>query len=224
MNAIKKNILVVDDSELDRTLLSIAISKKSDFNILQAKDGNECLKILESEDVHLVLLDFVMPELDGPDTLREIRKRYNTVELPVIMVTSKSESSDVVKCLQNGANDYITKPVTFDVAISRISTHLRISDLSAEMAKVKEIYALNALVTTYNHEINNPLTIAISCVDFKNLSDPETKRTLSESLWRISSIVKKIQEVTSHEIEIENYSKNVNMISLKHSSKASDKK
>lgn len=210
-----KNILLVDDSTFDRTLLKAALSKKMKINILQAKNGDECLQYLYSEKIDLILLDIMMPDLKGDEILKKIREKFNAIELPVIMVTSLSEQSDIISFLQNGANDYITKPVTFDVAVTRIQTHLHLSELSRNMGKLKEIASINAMVSTYNHEINNPLMIAISCADYKDLTDPDIKKRLSESLWRIADIVKKIQVVTEKEIEFEEYTHNSKMIQLK---------
>lgn len=210
-----KRILIVDDSDFDRTLLASALEKKTNVEIVQAKDGQECLNCLLTENIDLVLLDILMPQLNGEEVLKKIRDKFNHIELPVIMVTSKSETSDIIRFLQHGANDYITKPVTFDVAISRITTQLGISDLSREMAKLKELMALNAMISTYNHEINNPLTIAIHCAEYRDLSDEGVRQKLIESLWRISDTVKKIRLITENEIKFEDYATNFKMLSIK---------
>lgn len=209
-----KRILIVDDSDFDRSLLSSALEKKTNVEIVQAKDGQECLRMISAGDIDLVLLDILMPQLNGEQVLKQIRDKFNAIELPVIMVTAKSETTDIISLFQLGANDYITKPVTFDVAISRMTTQLRISDLSKEMAKLKELVALNAMISTYNHEINNPLTIAIHCAEYKDLSDETVQKKLIESLWRISDTVKKIRAITENEIKYEDYATNFKMLSI----------
>lgn len=211
----KKKVLIVDDSDFDRMLLSSALAKKTDLDILEAKNSTECLKLLKAEKIDLVLLDILMPKVSGEQVLKKIRLKYNAIELPVIMVTAKTDVSDIINCLQMGANDYITKPVTFDVVVSRITTHLKLSELSNEMSKLKEIYALNAMIATYNHEINNPLTIAIHCAGHKDLASDDIRKKLADSLWRISDIVKKICAVADRDVKFENYTDKVRMISLK---------
>ena len=124
-----KNILVVDDNNFDRTLLSAGLSRKGDFKIIEASNGTECLEILDNQEIHLILLDIMMPEQEGDQVLKKIRAKFNAIEMTVIMVTSKSETSDIVSCIQNGANDYITKPITFDVAVYRMMTHLKLSEV-----------------------------------------------------------------------------------------------
>ena len=192
-----KTILIVDDSDLDRELMSKALSVKGGFHILKAATGEECLKILDEEKVDLILMDILMPGVLGNQVLVKIRERSNPVELPIIMVTVKSDPADIINCFAQGANDYITKPIHFDIAIHRILTHLTLSELSKDMSDLKEISALNSMIATYNHEINNPLTIAMGCMDERLLRDPAVFNKLKTSLNRISEIVRKIKDVAA---------------------------
>jgi DNA-binding response OmpR family regulator len=202
----QKKILVVDDSQFDRNLLVKALAQKADFECIEASSGERCLELLASEPVGLILMDIMMPGQFGTQVLIDIRKKFNLIELPIIMVTSKADASDVVGCLQSGANDYITKPVNFEVAVSRISTHLKLAEISGEMSKLREMVALDAMITTYNHEINNPLMIALGCLNDSLLKDEAAVEKLKSSLWRVADIVKKIREVTQKkEIEYRNY-------------------
>ena len=210
-----KTILIVDDSRFDRHLMVKALGHKGEYHILEARSAEECLGLLGSNKIDLILMDIMMPGAFGTEVLIKIREKFNQVELPIIMVTGKADASDVIGCLQSGANDYITKPVTFDVALSRISTHLRLSELSNEMSKLKEMAALDAMVTTYNHEINNPLAVAISCLDEPLLKDEAAVMKLKSSVWRIANIVKKIREVTEKkEMEYQEYAGNNKMIKI----------
>lgn len=202
----KRDVLIVDDSEFDRRLFMSALMQKGGFQAIEANGGDQCLEILEKQNVGLILMDIMMPGAFGTEVLMAIRKKFNPIELPIIMVTSKADASDVIGCLRSGANDYITKPINFDVAVSRITTHLMLAELSSEMSHLKAMAALDAMITTYNHEINNPLGIALGCVNGNLLKDEEALKRLKSSLWRVADIVKRIGEVTEkREIEFQQY-------------------
>ena len=156
-----KTILVIDDSDFERVVLKKGLQLKGEFAIIEANSGAAGLKVLETQQVDLVLLDIVMPDATGFDVLLQIRKTFNQLALPVLMVSAISDDTEIVSCLQNGANDFITKPVNFTVAVSRINTHIRFAELSIELGKVEEKKAIDSMIATYNHEINNPLAIAI---------------------------------------------------------------
>jgi DNA-binding response OmpR family regulator len=117
-------LLVVDDLPANRELLARRL-ERSGFRVVTASDGPEALVVLRRQDVDLVLLDIMMPGMTGLDVLREVRKTRSSVSLPVIMVTAKTDSEDVVEALSLGANDYVTKPVNYPVALARIQAHLR---------------------------------------------------------------------------------------------------
>jgi sigma-B regulation protein RsbU (phosphoserine phosphatase) len=96
------------------------------FRITVATDGDRALDLLRRHEFDLVLLDIELPGISGFETLQRIRAERGNLELPVIMVTSRNGSGDVVRALDAGANDYVTKPIDFPVALARIRTHLRL--------------------------------------------------------------------------------------------------
>ena len=98
--------------------------------------ARDLLERIREEEIDLVLLDIEMPDVTGLDALVAIRQVYSTVRLPVIMVTARHESEDVVKALELGANDYLTKPVDFPVALARVRTHL--SHMQTERGAARE--------------------------------------------------------------------------------------
>ncbi|MGL5752317.1 MAG: response regulator transcription factor [Paraclostridium sp.] len=115
------NILVVDD---DREIVdSIEIYLKNEgFNIFKAYNGIEALEILISNDIHLILMDIMMPKLDGIKATIKIREEKN---IPIILVSAKSEDHDKIIGLNIGADDYITKPFNPLELIARTKSHLR---------------------------------------------------------------------------------------------------
>lgn len=214
-----KNILIVDDSDFDRSLLAKALARKGGFNLTEANSGERCLELLsESHQIDLILMDVMMPGKFGTQILQSIREKHNPIELPIIMITAKTDVSDVVTALHLGANDYITKPVNFEIAISRIGTHLRIAEASREMARLQEVAAMHAMISTYNHEINNPLTIALGGLKkfAANRNDDVALKKTEEALWRVADIVKKISELSEkHNVSYTTYAGSSKMMKVR---------
>ena len=115
--------LIVDDIEDNRNILRRRLERKN-FVVAEAVNGLEALDAIAREQFDIVLMDVMMPEMDGIEALRTIRQTYGKGSLPVIMVTAKRQTEDIVSALEFGANDYITKPVDFPVALARINTQL----------------------------------------------------------------------------------------------------
>jgi CheY-like chemotaxis protein len=131
-------ILVVDDLPANRDLMTRRL-ERSGFRVVSAASGPEALEVLRREPVDLVLLDIMMPGMTGLDVLRAVRMTPATAHLPVVMVTAKTDSQDIVEALSLGANDYVTKPVDYPVALARIRAHLRTRQaVQAEVAPLVE--------------------------------------------------------------------------------------
>ena len=103
----KFNILVCDDEKSIVDAIEIYL-KQENYNIIKAYNGEEALKALEENEIHLILLDIMMPKLDGLNTTIKIRERLN---IPIIILSAKSEDTDKILGLNFGADDYITKPL-----------------------------------------------------------------------------------------------------------------
>ena len=116
-------LLVVDDEEANRDLLSRRL-KKAGFDVEMAATAHEALQIMAREKIDLILLDYMMPEMNGIDLLKLLRATQTQSDLPVIMVTAVSDSVRVVEALSSGANDYVTKPIDFPVALARVEAQL----------------------------------------------------------------------------------------------------
>jgi EAL domain-containing protein (putative c-di-GMP-specific phosphodiesterase class I)/PleD family two-component response regulator len=123
MESMPGRLLVVDDEEPNRDLLSRRL-RKAGFAVECAASAKEALALIEKEPIDLVLLDNMMPEMTGMDLLRLLRATQTSAELPVIMVTALSDSSRIVEALASGANDYVTKPIDFPVALARVEALL----------------------------------------------------------------------------------------------------
>jgi diguanylate cyclase (GGDEF)-like protein len=123
MNQRTATLLLVDDDAMNRDALSRRL-ERSGYRVIVAENGAQALEIVSAQPVDLVLLDVMMPVMSGIETLRHLRARRSIAELPVIMVTAKDASRDMVEALELGANDYVTKPVDYAVAQARIRTQL----------------------------------------------------------------------------------------------------
>lgn len=119
MNPQTHRVLIVDDNELNRDMLARRLERKA-YEVIVARSAREAIKRISEERLDLVLLDIEMPEMSGLEALKTIRESRSATELPIIMVTARNQSDDVVKALSMGANDYVTKPVDFAVALARI--------------------------------------------------------------------------------------------------------
>ncbi|RYF78485.1 MAG: response regulator, partial [Chitinophagaceae bacterium] len=119
-----KTILVVDDDV--RNIFSLTKSLENHgVNVVSAIDGKDALKQLnEAESIDLVLMDMMMPEMDGYESTRQIRSNVKYRNLPVIAVTAKAMTGDREKCINAGASDYITKPVDIDQLLSLLRVWL----------------------------------------------------------------------------------------------------
>ncbi|MBL8587595.1 MAG: EAL domain-containing protein [Methylobacteriaceae bacterium] len=116
-------ILIVDDIADNRIILMRRF-QRAGFETFEASGGLQALAMIARDAFDIVLLDVMMPEMDGLQVLRMIRATHAESRLPVIMVTAKSQSEDIVTALSLGANDYVTKPVDFPVALARVRTQL----------------------------------------------------------------------------------------------------
>jgi diguanylate cyclase (GGDEF)-like protein len=119
----RTTLLVVDDEPMNRDVLERRLARAG-YRVLTADSGQAALEIAASHRVDLILLDVMMPGMDGIETLRRLRHTRAVSELPVIMVTAKDSTENVVEAFDAGANDYVTKPVDFAVAQARIRTQL----------------------------------------------------------------------------------------------------
>lgn len=138
------HILVVDDDKEIVGAIEIYL-KKEGYNILKAYNGNQALKIIKENEIHLVILDIMMPEKDGIETLEEIRKNKS---IPVILLSAKSEDYDKIGGLNSGADDYITKPFNPLELIARVNSNLRryVSLGALENKRNRKVYQTGELL------------------------------------------------------------------------------
>src|SRR3984885_15434631 len=133
----RPRILIVDDISDNRTILTRRFQRRG-FDVVEADNGLTAIELIDRDPFDLVLLDVMMPGIDGIETLKRIRSQRSASALPVIMVTAKSESSNIVDALELGANDYVTKPVDFAVALARVNTQISRKRAEQQVALANE--------------------------------------------------------------------------------------
>lgn len=213
-----KNILVVDDTLSDRKLLSRIVTKTIEARVIEASSGIEALTLIQDNNIDLVLLDFNMFQMSGTDVVQAVREKANLSELPIIIVSGNYSNSAIVECLGAGANDYITKPIQAEIAVNRIVNQLKLSDAVRAQVKLMELQSVKAMVVSYNHEINNPLTAASLKLELLKKTYPNERGLddLSKFINRISQVIKQSTKVTeTNSITYEDYSHSQKMVKLK---------
>lgn len=143
-------ILVVDDDQANRDSLARRLQRRG-FTADTAEDGYRALEAIEANAYDLVLLDVMMPGISGLDVLQQIRQTRPQTVLPVIMATANDGSDDIAAAFELGANDYVTKPIDFTVAMARIKTQL-------DMGRaVRQVMELQERISLRNAELENAL-------------------------------------------------------------------
>lgn len=116
-------ILVVDDMEANRAVLARRLEKFG-YRVICVDSGHAALAFINRTMPDIILLDYMMPQMNGIEVLHELRSMNSTREVPVIMVTARAEGDATIEALEAGADDYVTKPIDFDVLRARIETQL----------------------------------------------------------------------------------------------------
>ena len=132
-----ERILIVDDTPANIQILS-GILKEKGYQLSIATNGKQALQVLEKVQPDLILLDVMMPELDGIETCRQIKKSETLRNIPIIFLTAKTETADIVSGFEVGAVDYVGKPFNPHELLARINTHLSMDQLRRSLAEKNE--------------------------------------------------------------------------------------
>ena len=143
------DILIVEDEEFNRDIMARRL-ESCNYNLRFAEDGQQALDKVAEKQPDVVLLDIMLPEIMGLQVLHTLRQQYSMVDLPIIMVTAINEDHRIIRALELGANDYISKPINFPILLARLQTQLSLKQLSA----------LNSeFLTTASHDLRKPLAM-----------------------------------------------------------------
>jgi adenylate cyclase len=127
-------ILIVDDNETNRDILRTRL-RPQDYELMEAGDGEEALSIVRQYHPDLILLDVMMPKIDGIAVCRELKSDADLPFIPIILVTAKADTKDIVAGLEAGADEYLTKPVDQSALVARVKSMLRVKELTDQVCE-----------------------------------------------------------------------------------------
>jgi len=220
-----KRILVIDDLPENVYMLQDRLENEG-YEVLTAYDGNSGIDKAKSEFPDLILLDVMMPDINGIEVCKILVSDPKTSKIPIILVTAKTGAEDTKEGLEAGAYDYIKKPFNKVELLARINSALKLSEANKLLVEAEKQNTFFATVVTANHKIKQPLTLlSLSSAAIKReLSKDEiSKEALLNRVKYIDSAVKEITEVLDQlnsirVPELADYTKNIKMIKLEEES------
>ncbi len=166
-------ILIVDDTPQNLQVLGTVLDKEG-CRVSFATDGEQALNLVKKANPDLILLDIMMPGIDGMTVCKRLKEDEETASIPVIFLTAKTESDDVVAGFEIGAVDYITKPFKAIELMARVRTQLRLQRSIKMEIQAQQLSTVAQLAMTIAHEFNNPLAIMQGAVDLADMKKEDS--------------------------------------------------
>lgn len=212
-------ILVVDDDANARMILNRILSKAG-YETREAKDGKEALEAAREYKPDVMIIDWMMPEMDGEQLASRIKNDATLRFTYIILLTARGDTKDRVRGLQAGADDYITKPAPHQEVLARVQSGMRVRGLQNEIEQLTRRLSIVELAATVGHEINNPLNVIYLALDMmrKSLKQKEYDKLesgielIAETAERIKMIARKFVELKNPQST--NYIDSLKMIDL----------
>jgi DNA-binding response OmpR family regulator len=198
------SVLVIDDDH-DFLTSMVALLRPLGYHVATARNGVEGWAKIESDRPDVLLMDWVLPDTDGVALIRKMRASPDHRERYVIMVTGRSGKEDLIRGMDEGANDYLPKPFYNEELLVRIRVGIRTKKLEEELAQHVRRTTVLEMAGSLAHEIGNPLS-AINLLETKLSRDPRLAAmpditrdlaALKNELTRIESLVRKAQHITT---------------------------
>ncbi len=204
-------VLVVDDQPINVNLLQRKL-ERAGMKVLSAYNGRECLEIIENTIPDLILLDIMMPEMDGIEVCRQLKANEDTEAIPIIFITAKSTKEGKLQGLSAGAADYITKPIDLEETLARVKTQLRIQniyrqniELQLRLAETRQSAAVGAITQGIAHNLNNLLGVVVGYIDLIKSgyeSSKMVKRSallMEQAVQRMINIIRQLTTIANKE-------------------------
>jgi len=203
----KPKILVVDDQPINVQLLKRMLEREN-MEVRTAQSGQECLDEIENALPDVILLDVMMPGMDGIEVCRRLKQNEETKSIPIIFVSARSSKEGRLEGLASGAVDYITKPIDLDETLARVQTQLQFLEINREnielqkrLSEARRVATIGAITRGLAHNLNNLLGVAVGYVELiKTYYDQpamvqKNSILLERSIMRIVEIVKQVSYV-----------------------------
>ncbi len=211
MSTRKPRILVVDDQPINIKLLERKLQREQ-MDVYTASNGRECIDQVALTHPDLILLDVMMPEMDGIETCQRLKANPDTQAIPVIFITARSSKEGKLEGLNVGAVDYITKPIDLDETVARVKTQLRIQEIYREnielqkrLGETRRTAAVGAITQGIAHNLNNLLGVVVGYLDLlKNgYERPDlVKRSVTlmdSAIQRMVTIIRQLSTIATDE-------------------------
>lgn len=197
-------ILIVDDDPTSRTILQ-AVLEKWGFETMLAGDGEEAWQLIQQENSpRLLLVDWMMPGIDGPTLCRKIREEMSRESFYILMLTARDSRKDLIMGLESGADDYIGKPWDNEELKARLNVGRRILQLQTESFKRQRLQGVLEMAGAVCHELNQPLQVVSGYTEML-MTEVKEDDPIRESLEKILEGVEKMGNLTSKLMQITDY-------------------
>ncbi|HRQ36315.1 MAG TPA: hybrid sensor histidine kinase/response regulator [Chloroflexota bacterium] len=163
LSPLPATILIVDDTPANLRLLA-GLLGNAGYQVRPARDGRMALSVAQSNPPDLILLDIMMPEMDGYEVCRLLKADERTREIPVIFISALDDVHDKVKSFTLGAVDYVAKPFQAEEVMARVRSHITLYKLQRDLRE--QVAELDAFAHTVAHDLKNPLALVIGLIDF----------------------------------------------------------
>lgn len=173
----RATVLIVDDSPKNLRLLGNVLNEAG-YRVIAAVNGAQTLKILESRLPDIILLDVMMPEMDGKETCRRLKTNPKIADIPVVFLTAKAETEDVVEGFSLGAVDYVTKPFNSVELLARVRTHVELKRGRDELARLN--VERKELLHVLCHDLATPFTSISTALQLIKSGGVDVEETLGE--------------------------------------------
>ena len=204
-------ILVVDDQPINIKLLQRKLEREG-YVVQTAYNGLECLEVVKASPPDLILLDVMMPEMDGIEACQRLKEDEDTKAIPIIFITAKSSKEGKLEGLSAGGVDYITKPIDLDETLARVKTQLRLQeifrenmDLQMRLADSRKTAAIGAITQGIAHNLNNLLGVVVGYLDLlKNGFDSpdmvqRSVTLMDQAINRMVNIIRQLSTIATNE-------------------------